>query len=251
MACSDGSLPVAEITSTFMATVVTAQMFGSGTGRGGAGTGPRGEVGMTGGATGPRVRVSRFPPAHTGPTQVLRGPTVSWLLRVAVWFEPDARSQAQSTATAAIAKMTLGAFTKGLLVGRENWFVDKRRSSLDGQCQRPARRQVQTGDAASGIALGGEVADTAGVEPDLVRRGESGAGAVHDRAGDARPVAAHGVGHARSDVFQPQALDRQRRIPPELGEGHVEQIAEQRMRAVVRAQIRLVIHVRVEIALQH
>jgi hypothetical protein len=45
---------------------VTGQIDGTGTGSGMAGAGPRGIVGMVGGATGPAVKLSWWPPKQRG-----------------------------------------------------------------------------------------------------------------------------------------------------------------------------------------
>ena len=125
MACSDGSFPVAEMTRTCMPRCVSGQIDGSGTGRGGGGVGPSGELGITGGATGPRVIDSTWSPTQAGPSQM--GPTggggsgssPSWrpaTLEVALVARgSDPRPQAKTTETTAIAMRARGAFTTGLL----------------------------------------------------------------------------------------------------------------------------------------
>src|SRR5438105_10548355 len=126
MACSDGSFPVAEMTRTCMPRCVSGQIDGSGTGRGGGGVGPSGELGMAGGATGPTAIDSTWSPTQAGPSQV--GPTggggsgsrPSWrpaapaldeVALVARGSEP--RPQAKRTATTAIAMSDRDAFTTG------------------------------------------------------------------------------------------------------------------------------------------
>src|SRR5207249_715268 len=44
---------------------------------------------------------------------------------------------------------------------------------------------------------------------------------------------------------------RKRRVPAELLEREVEQVAEQRVDVIVSAQVRLMVHLRIDIALQH
>src|SRR5438128_12549861 len=133
MACRDGSFPVAEMTRTCMARCVTGQIEGSGTGKGGGGVGPSGELGITGGATGPTVIDSTWFPTQAGPSQM--GPTggggsgsrPSW--RPAALEVPliarasEPRPQAKRTETTAIAMRDWDAFTTGLLLERKNGSV--------------------------------------------------------------------------------------------------------------------------------
>src|SRR5438093_8180643 len=136
MACRDGSFPVAEMTRTCMARCVTGQIEGSGTGKGGGGVGPSGELGITGGATGPRVIDSTWSPTQAGPSQMGpiggggSGSRPSWRPAALALDEAalvargsDPRPQAKRTDTTAIAMRDRDAFTTGLLLERENESV--------------------------------------------------------------------------------------------------------------------------------